>query len=1297
MSKSLIRQILIIACFVFCFAGLAQLPIKSITQTNWAVKEPFEQKVFIENNGGQFNNGSNGTNEKIYFSTAITGVNIYFSAYGVLYLHDLEINNAKEKKTLDREQDKGKHKITPRFFSVKWKGADTDGVIIPEDEVSAYYTYSVNGHAITSHAFKKLLYKNIYKGIDIEYSFTDDRKGLEYSIIVHPDADLTQVKLQYDSAMEIKQNTQGDIVMQSTFGQFTDHAPVNTFYNEDKNTVKSYSILQGNEILFSAGSYDHSKTLVIDPWVANPTFNGYANAYDVDYDFNGNVYVYGGLPRYQLQKYNSNGVLIWAYTTTLGDAPGNPLWVGDFTVDHRNGTSYITKGLGGAGTDIVKINTLGTYIAADSSIDAELWKIKFDYCNNQLVIGAGAVGAKEACVMDTNLKSHSFPNVLGTSSSDCCHDMCLLALDQIGNAYMATNASSFSSSAYNNLMLRAALPFLSPVNYIVSDGYSFGELLYLKYYPAQSNGGYDYACGFNGMAVDKKMLVTYDGSVLKKWLPATGKFQKSLIVTTTPFLWGGLDIDCADNIYLGSKNNVNIYDSSLTLLSTIPLTDTLFDVKLGNNQIYACGAGFVSSNTYKADTTGIVINRIPPSSCSACDGKATAFLTGCGADSISYSYLWSTGQTIASITDLCYGTYTVTINIDCQRQYSDTFNFAGSSSGGMTLLLNQTNITCGSINDGTASVLVSGGTSPYTYDWLPSGNTTSSVNNLTTGIYTIVVNDKNSHCISGTVFVQPAPSIGIKLTSLKNETCPGTHDGSASISASGGNSPYKYNWAPSGGAGNSAFNLSAGVYTVTVTDLNGCIGKDTITIGGSALSTLVSVTTTNASCTGANNGTATVTTPPGLNIITWSSSGSGSNTISGLAPGNYYVTVHDSNTGCSVTDSFKITRPALFKLNTSQFNNICFGQNNGSASVSATGTGGYIYSWNTGNTNTSIINLAAGTYSVTVTDSTGCVNTAAVTITQPTRITPTINSVNLSCKGKNNGSATAMVSGGISPYIYNWLPSGSTNTSINNLSLGIYTLTVTDSNGCFAKDSVTITIKPETFNISGSDSICIGSPATLSVTGATSYIWNNGATTSSINISPPITTTYSVLVTDTASCKDSLFATISVNPYPIITICCNNTIYPGQSVQLSATGGGSYIWNPNYGLTCYNCPEPVASPNQTINYILTVINKAGCAVKDSILIRVENCGTVFIPEAFSPNRDGENDILYVRGDCIKSLQFEVFDRWGNRVFETADKNIGWNGMYKGQAMNTGSYVYYLTASMYDGTTVSKKGNVSLVR
>ncbi len=305
------------------------------------------------------------------------------------------------------------------------------------------------------------------------------------------------------------------------------------------------------------------------------------------------------------------------------------------------------------------------------------------------------------------------------------------------------------------------------------------------------------------------------------------------------------------------------------------------------------------------------------------------------------------------------------------------------------------------------------------------------------------------------------------------------------------------------------------------------------------------------------------------------------------------------------------------------------------------------------------------------------------------------------------GDSVMLTAGGGNTY--NWIPatglSSTTGDSTIAYPTGTTTYTINYVAGkCKGYDTAIVNVVqkpiPKTTPV---QAICIGSSITLNASGGTNYTWSPPATLNNDSIAnpvatPTVTTTYTVMVSNRAcAIKDS--ETIIVNTKPVIAACCNTTLDEGQSVALSLnpiTNGDTYNWTPNSGLTCNTCADPTASPDVTTNYYVTITDSAGCTTTDTVTIDI-NCGGLFVPQAFSPNGDGQNDVLYVRDNCIKSLDFEVYDRWGNKVFETNDKNTGWDGRYIGAAMNTGSYVYYLNATLYDGTNIKKKGNVELVR
>jgi len=306
-----------------------------------------------------------------------------------------------------------------------------------------------------------------------------------------------------------------------------------------------------------------------------------------------------------------------------------------------------------------------------------------------------------------------------------------------------------------------------------------------------------------------------------------------------------------------------------------------------------------------------------------------------------------------------------------------------------------------------------------------------------------------------------------------------------------------------------------------------------------------------------------------------------------------------------------------------------------------------------------------------------------------------VNGAGIICKGDSiklsaTGGGTYLWNTGATSSVIEVTPDSTSNYTVN-VSLG----------SCTQPATVNVKVNPVPMPVvKPLEGICSGGSVTLFASGAASYAWSpttglNCSTCSSPVAKPTATTEYTLTLSDgPCSVKDSTL--VIVNPVPPVNACCDSTIAFGQSAQLTSSGGSMYLWTPSQGLSCNTCTDPIASPLVNTTYTLLVTSDSGCTAQRTITIDV-NCGIVFVPEAFSPNSDGQNDILYVRGDCIKTLQFDVFDRWGNKVFETNDKSIGWDGRYKGEVMNAGSFVYYLTTTLYDGSTQTKKGNVTLVR
>ena len=174
-------------------------------------------------------------------------------------------------------------------------------------------------------------------------------------------------------------------------------------------------------------------------------------------------------------------------------------------------------------------------------------------------------------------------------------------------------------------------------------------------------------------------------------------------------------------------------------------------------------------------------------------------------------------------------------------------------------------------------------------------------------------------------------------------------------------------------------------------------------------------------------------------------------------------------------------------------------------------------------------------------------------------------------------------------------------------------------------------------------------------------------------------------------------ATIGISLQLPTAISSNDTtISVDQEIQLWTSGGSSYMWTPDTYLDCSDCDNPISTPGNDIIYFIEVTDSLGCSVEDTIVVTVIYY-PLFIPNGFSPNNDNENDILYVRGGGIASIQMHIFDKWGNLVFETLDAEKGWDGTFNGKPVNTGVYVYRMDATLKNGETLMESGNITLFR
>lgn len=432
-----------------------------------------------------------------------------------------------------------------------------------------------------------------------------------------------------------------------------------------------------------------------------------------------------------------------------------------------------------------------------------------------------------------------------------------------------------------------------------------------------------------------------------------------------------------------------------------------------------------------------------------------------------FTYLWTTydGNIISGANTLypsvnLEGTYTLKI-VNTQNGCISYDSMVVNQMLPVTATINQTNpVYCAGGSNGSATVTAGGGSQNYTYTW-SNGKLTSSITGLSAGVYTVTVMD--SEGCSATASATISQLVLSANVNVMPQTIPGVNNGSATVIGAGGTSPYSAKWS-NGGMTTTINNLAPGSYTVTLTDAQGCTVVKTANVNAANCILNGSISGTNVSCFGSNNGTATINLSSFLNpiVYTWSNGGT-AKTVTGLAPGAYSVTATDAS-GCQVTQTIQITGPQqLLASIISQSNVHCPGTSDGAITAGATGgTQPYSYHWSNNSSSASISNLSPGTYTLTVTDANSCSNTMSAQVSSPSPITITVaQKTDVPCPNGNTGSVSVSVAGGIPPYKYFW-SNGSTLAAITGLTPGNYTLTVTDNNDCPKSLSTVISILDQT-------------------------------------------------------------------------------------------------------------------------------------------------------------------------------------------------------------------------------------------
>lgn len=677
-------------------------------------------------------------------------------------------------------------------------------------------------------------------------------------------------------------------------------------------------------------------------------------------------------------------------------------------------------------------------------------------------------------------------------------------------------------------------------------------------------------------------------------------------------------------------------------------------------------------------------------SCNLCNGASTITANGGIAP---YTYTWS-NSTLGPITSsLCAGVYNVNIT-DANNCLQTNTVIVNNSNGITGEIITKIDEQCFNQCNGSATVAAVGGNAPINYTWINPVATGSTISNLCGGTYLLQMSDAQGCLRTASVAINSAINITVSTT-FTTPSC-GASNGALTATASGGSGVYTYTWLPNNVQSATLTNIGAGSYTVLVND-GTCTRTTNINLTNSN-APIISFNATAARCFGACTGSAIVTPTGGVLPYSFNwSNGSTTNTAIGLCNGLVTVTVTGGN-GCASVSSFSIGTASPLNLGVATITQVrCNNECNGSIALNPIGgTPAYTFSYSPGGNSTNPANnLCTGTYSISITDANGCLQTTTITLLNPAPIVLSTTVVNTSCSSVSDGAISSALTGGTPVYTFTYTgPVTSTLQNISNVPAGSYTLSYTDSRGCVGSQNLsiapTITIDANagsdvTFCQSGIVDLSGSANASTSVTLQWFLLPNLGtpiASGANVSVLPPVGTSSYVLaaISSNSLCfdRDTILVQalppppVDAGPYQIIPSLSNVSI-GGNPTAPTAVG---YTWSPGATLSSTSVPNPIAGNLVNTVYTVTVIDANGCTASDTV--GVDIFPEIKIPNGISPNSDGKNDTWII--DNIQQFPncvVEVFNRWGELLFTSTGYSTPWDGRYRGKELPVGTYYYVI--------------------
>ncbi len=1240
--------------------------------------------ISFTENKGQVSDQHNKPRPDVLFGGNANGMVFHLRNNGISYQLD-RVDSWKTEDTLlnphhgmiPGEKRKIPDQITTYRVDVNWLKCNKEFKIIYDDSLPGYTNYyhevCPNGvrHVKT---YTGVTYKNIYNGIDLHYYEKDG--VLKYDYIVAPHSNYKQIQLEIKGAEKITLQKDGLVLIKTKLGSILEDLPV---VYQNRKQLKATWKVKNNILSFEVKEYDPRYTLLIDPAVRIwGTYIGISTSYSTPWcaktDLTGDVFVsgatnintgtliatigshqsiLGGNIDAYLMKYHSGGSLLWG--TYYG---GSNLEEGVGCATDNNGNVFLAGGTGSTGTILAtpgshQVSSGGgsdAFLAKFNSNGIRLWGTYYGGMNSDLFRSCHVNTSGDVYL--TGHTSTTTGTVIATAGS---HQNLLGGMT---DAFLVK---------FNNAGVRQWGTYYGGTDNDVgfSTGTDQNGNVYISGYTQSANAGVISSAGShqsNYSGNSDAFLAKFSNSGTRLWGTYYGGTSGETGMSCSS--------DALGNIYMGgftSSGGGTIIATSSAHQSNFGGNTDAFLVKFNNNGIRLWGTyyGGIDFDRGWICATDVLGNTV----------LAGGTLSSAG-------IVIATPQSHQSI----YGGGT-------RDAFMVKFDNAGTRQWGTYYGGTNFDEAYACAEDGTGNIYLAG--------------TGTSTNNIaSTGAYQTSPGQSFLAKFNGNCLTPAAP---VNSTTPINQFLCANNMAILIATGSGTISWYS---SPSGttvlGTGTifTTPALATGNYTFYAEDMTCAPSASRTAITVTVLAPPVITVSSGAICLGQSF----TINPTGANTYTITG---GNFVVSPTTNTNYSVT-GTSTAGClGNTVVCSVTVNPLPNITAvSNPSSICFGE---SAVLAASGANNY--SWfPSGNTNTILVTPNANTtYSLIGIDNNGCSNTASISIHVRPNPTVSVNNATI-CSGTQ-----AILNANVNPssgITYNWLPGGENSSSItvNPNATSVYSLSV-NLDGCLSMVTSTVnvvtSITPNAaFSYNGP--YCTNQNAVSPI--LTLAFANGGqffSTPEGLNINPntgeinPTTSEpgiYQITYTLAASgCSTSASGTANIQ----ITIPAQLNLAPqvsmlsGEAYTLNVSGASSYTWSPPDFLSCTDCQNPIASPPYSMTYCVSSPNEV-CIAKTCISINVETgCQgrELSLPNAFSPNGDGNNDEYCLRGwnECIAEFKIIIYNRWGEKVYESEKTEFCWDGSYKGKTQETEVFVYMLKAKLKDGTQISKNGNITLLR